>query len=112
MGPELRRSGMVHADPHDRQEATSSPPDAVVTLTDVDLHFSHRSTSGSYGDWLSTEREHHAITAGGVQFRARKTSHRETSSSAGQLFARNLDCDAICAGFRRVPPPGICKIVT
>jgi len=87
MRTELRRSGIVHAEPHERQEITSSPPDAVATLTDMDLHFSHRRTSGSVGDSLSTEREHDAITACGVQFRARKTSHRESSPSAGQLFA-------------------------
>src|SRR3954452_19858707 len=74
MRTELRRSGIVHAEPHERQEITSSPPDAVATLTDMDLHFSHRRTSGSFGDSLSTEREHDAITACVVQFRARKTS--------------------------------------
>jgi hypothetical protein len=51
-----RRSSIVHADPHDRQVITSRPPDAVAILTDIDLHFSHRRTSGSLGDWLSTEQ--------------------------------------------------------
>jgi hypothetical protein len=112
MRTELRRSGIVHAEPHERQEITSSPPDAVATLTDMDLHFSHRRTSGSVGDSLSTEREHDAITACGVQFRARKTSHRENSPSAGQLFAPIRRATRSTPDFRRVPPPGICKIVT
>src|SRR3954465_14803393 len=112
MRTDLRRSGIVHADPHERQAITSSPPDAVETLTDMDLHFSHRSTSGSLGDSLSTEREHDAITARVVQFKARKTSHRGNVPLCRTAFCSNRERNAICAGFRCVPPPGICKIVT